>query len=334
MNQPQSETCFVRSDCQSISGMKRFCHEAMATTFEVIVVYYDDLYARQAAAAAFEEVDRLEGELSRFIENSDISRINNLPANQPLRLGLDAFQCLQLSCRIYVETNGAFDITIGSLLSCRRNEDGTPRRPSQVELNLARQHTGTHLLQLDESEHTVQLSISPVQVDLGGIGKGYAVDRVAELLREWSIETALISGGYSSVLALNAPAGTKGWPLTVSNPDNRKQILARPSLQDRALSGSGLQKGQHIIDPRTAQPVKGKVAAWASAPDAATADALSTAFMVMGTDEIGQYCSRHPDVSAMIMPEGRGEDAPKDKILHFGRWKETENRNQKTDSDF
>jgi thiamine biosynthesis lipoprotein len=321
MNQPQSETCFVRSDCQSIPGMKRFCHEAMATTFEVIIVYDDDRYARQAAAAAFDEVDRLEGELSRFIENSDITRINNLPANEPLRLGLDAFECLQLSCRIYAETSGAFDITIGSLLSLWRNEDGTPRTPSQEELNLARQHTGTGLLQLDEDEHTVRLLASPVQVDLGGIGKGYAVDRVAELLREWSIDIALISGGYSSVLALDAPAGTKGWPLTVSNPDNRKQILARPSLRGRAISGSGLQKGRHIIDPRTAQPVKGKAAAWASAPDAATTDALSTAFMVMGPDEIRQYCSRHLDVSAMIMLKGRGKGVQKDNILHFGDWK-------------
>ncbi len=334
MNQPQSETCFVRSDCQSIPGMKRFCHEAMATTFEVVVVYEDAGYARQAAAAAFDEVDRLEGELSRFIENSDISRINNLPANQPLLLGLDAFECLQLSCRIYAETNGAFDITIGSLLSLWRNEDGTPRTPSQEELNLARQRTGTHLLQLDEDEHTVQLLAGQVQVDLGGIGKGYAVDRVAELLREWSIDIALISGGYSSVLALDAPPDTKGWPLTLSNPDNHKQILARPCLQGRALSGSGLQKGRHIIDPRTAQPVKNKCAAWASAPDAATADALSTAFMVMGQDEIRQYCSRHPDILAMIMLEGEDKDPQKDKILHFGPWKETEDRKQKTDSDF
>ncbi|MFZ2145876.1 MAG: FAD:protein FMN transferase [Sedimentisphaerales bacterium] len=318
MNQSQSETYFVQSDCQSIPGLKRFCHEAMATTFEVIVVHEDARYARQAAAAAFDEVDRLEGELSRFIENSDISRINNLPVNQALRLGLDAFECLQLSCRIYAETNGAFDITIGSLLSLWRNEDGTPRMPLKEELNLARQHTGTGLLQLDEDEHTVRLLASPVQVDLGGIGKGYAVDRMAELLREWSIETVLISGGYSSVLALDAPTGTKGWPLTISNPDNRKQILARPCLQCRALSGSGLQKGRHIIDPRTAQPVKGKLAAWASASDAATADALSTAFMVMSPDEIRQYCSRHPEVSAMIMPEGEGKDAQKDKILHFG----------------
>jgi len=318
MNQPPQETCFVQSDCQSIPGMKRFCHEAMATTFEVIIVYDDDRYARQAAAAAFDEVDRLEGELSRFIENSDITRINNLPANQPLRLGLEAFECLQLSCRIYAQTNGAFDITIGSLLSLWRNEDGTPRTPSQEELNLARQHTGTHLLKLDEDEHTVRLLAAPIQIDLGGIGKGFAVDRMAELLREWSIETALISGGYSSVLALDAPVDTKGWPLTLSNPDNRKQILARPYLQGRALSGSGLQKGQHIIEPRTAQPVKGKCAAWASAPDAATADALSTAFMVMSPDEIRQYCLRHPDVLAMIMLESEGKDAQKDKILHFG----------------
>jgi thiamine biosynthesis lipoprotein len=324
MNQPLPETCFVQSDCQSIPGMKRFCHEAMATTFEVVVVHEDARYARQAAAAAFDEVDRLEGELSRFIENSDITRINNLPVNEPLRLGLDAFECLQLSSRIYAETNGAFDITIGSLFSCWRNEDGTPRTPSQEELNRARQHTGTGLLQLDESEHTVRLLASPVQVDLGGVGKGYAVDRMAELLREWSIDITLISGGYSSVLALDGPAGTKGWPLTLSNPDNRKEILARPCLQGRAISGSGLQKGQHIIDPRTAQSVKGKFAAWASAPDAATADALSTAFMVMSPDEIRQYCSRHPDVSAMIMLKGPDKDAQKDKILHFGLLKDDE----------
>jgi thiamine biosynthesis lipoprotein len=304
--------------------MKRFCHEAMATTYEVIMVEDDANYARQAAAAAFNEVDRLEGELSRFIENSDIARINNLPANEPLRLGLDAFDCLELGCRIYAETNGAFDITIGSLLGCWRDEDGNPRAPSQDELNLAREHTGAHLLQLDELEHTVQLSVSPIQVDLGGIGKGYAVDRVAELLREWSIEIALVSGGYSSVLALKGPAQTKGWPLTISNPNDYKQILARLCLEGRALSGSGLQKGQHIIDPRTVQPVKGRLAAWASASDAGTADALSTAFMIMSTGEIKKYCLSHPDVLALIMLEDQGENEQKEKILRFGSWEKIE----------
>ena len=318
MTESKPEAAYFENRCAPIHGMKRFSHEAMATTFEVIVVYEDAHYARQAAQAAFDEVDRLEGELSRFIENSDITRINNLPANQPLKLGLDTFDCLQLSCRIYAETNGAFDITIGSLLACWRNDDETLRTPSQEELKLARQHTGTHFIKLDEDEHTVELLADGVQVDLGGIGKGYAVDRVAELLRDWSIDIALVSGGYSSVLALDAPNQTKGWPLTLSNPGNRKQILAHPSLQGRALSGSGIQKGRHIIDPRTIRPVKGNLAAWASASNAATADALSTAFMVMSQDEIEQYCSSHPDVSAMIMLEGQEEDVQKGKIFHFG----------------
>jgi thiamine biosynthesis lipoprotein len=330
MTEPQPETRYVQSDCHSIAGMKRFSHEAMATTFEVIVVHEDARYARQAAAAAFDEVDRLEADLSRFIESSDISRINNLPANQPLLIGLAAFECLQISARMYAETDGAFDITVGSLLDCWRNEDGTPRTPSQEELNLARRRTGTGLLKLDEVEHTVELLAGPLQIDLGGIGKGYAVDRMAELLHEWSIETALISGGYSSVLALDAPAGIRGWPVTLSDPPRRfasqtrnsggKRILARPYLKRRAVSGSGLQKGRHIIDPRTARPVKGKRAAWACAPDAATADALSTAFMVMAPDEIKKYCLRHPDVLAMIILEDGGKDAQKDKILRFGPW--------------
>jgi thiamine biosynthesis lipoprotein len=320
--QRQEETCFVRSDCSSLAGMKRFSHEAMATTFEILIVHEDERYARQAATAAFDEVDRLEGELSRFIENSDIARINSLPAGEPLLLGLDTFECLKISARMYAETDGAFDITIGSLFQCWRNDDGTPRTPSAEELDLARQRTGTNLLQLDEFEHTVELSASPVQVDLGGVGKGFAVDRVAELLREWSIETALVSGGYSSVLALDAPSGTEGWPLTLSNPADRSRILARPHLRRSALSGSGVQKGAHIISPRTGQPTSGKLAAWSGAPDAATADALSTAFMIMAPEEIEQYCALHPDMRAMVIMHEQGTETQKDKVLRFGPWKD------------
>lgn len=321
MNQPQKEVCFVKSDWGSIPGMQRFSHEAMATTFEVIILHEDARYAQQAARTAFDELDRLEQELSRFIENSDISRINNLAPKGSLRVGLDAFECLQISTRIYDETNGAFDITIGTLLDCWLNEDKTMRTPSQQQLNLARERTGIHLLKLDEAEHTVQVLSGPVQTDLGGIGKGYAVDRMAELLRDWSIDTAVVHGGYSSVLALDAPSKTKGWPLTLSSPVNRKQTLAGLHLQGRALSGSGLQQGRHIIDPRTAQPVEGKRAAWACAPDAATTDALSTAFMVMSPDEVRQYCSRHQDVLAMLILHDETKKEQKEKILHFGQWK-------------
>ncbi len=318
MAQPQSEARFVNGNWNSISGIHRFPHQAMATTFEIIIQRDDGRYAQQAADAAFDELDHIEAELSRFIENSDISRINNLPAGQPLQIGLAAFECLQLSTRIYTETNGAFDITIGSLLSCWLNENKTNHRPSEEKLSLARQHIGTNLLKLDEAEHTVTLLTGPVQLDLGGIGKGYTADQMAEMLREWGIETALIHGGFSSVLALQAPPQTKGWPLTLSNPRNNKQTLDHLYLRDRAVSGSGLQKGQHIIDTRTARPVEAKLAAWACAPDAATADALSTAFMIMSPDEIEQYCSLHPDVSATLILNGY--ESHRDEILRFGPW--------------
>ncbi|MHC4203430.1 MAG: FAD:protein FMN transferase [Planctomycetota bacterium] len=320
MTETPQETRFVNRNCASIEGMKRFSHEAMATTFELLIIHEDERYAAQAAVAAFDEVDRLERDLSRFIENSDIVRINNLPANQPLQLGLDTFECLKIARRIYADTNGAFDITIGTLLKCWRNDDGSPREPSPKEIDIARMRTGTNLMQLNESEHTITLSASPVHVDLGGIGKGYAVDRVAELLREWSINVALISGGYSSVLALDAPPGKKGWPLTMTNPAGDKEILARPFLKNAALSGSGVQKGGHIIDPRTARAIEGRRAAWSSARHATAADALSTAFMIMGIDEIKKYCTGHPDSLAMVILDEEGEKPPQQKILRFGKW--------------
>lgn len=320
MTEPQQEIGIVKGDWDSMPGLHRFSHEAMATTFEVIIFYEDELYAQQAALAAFDELDRLEQELSRFVENSDISRIGNLSAGQSLVIGLPAFECLQLSARIYDDTQGAFDITAGSLMDCWLNEDGERRCPSEEELNLARQRTGMHLVKLDESRYAVALLTDHVQLDLGGIGKGYAVDRMAELLRDWSIDTALIHGGFSSVLALDSPPGTKGWPLTLSNPRDRNKTLARLSLKGRALSGSGLEKGRHIINPHTAKPVEGKLASWACAPDAATADALSTAFMVMKPDEVKQYCARHRDVSAVVVPAEKDKKAQKVKILHYGRW--------------
>ena len=326
MNQPQGEPQFVKSDWDSITGIRRFSHEAMATTFEVFILHEDSHYARQAAQAAFDRLDQLEQELSRYIENSDISRINNLAAGRSLKIGLDTFECLQLSRHIFAETNGAFDITVGSLISCWLNPDKTLRVPSKEELNLARQRTGMGLLKLDESKYTVELFRDGVQIDLGGIGKGYAIDKMAELLREWSIDAALIHGGYSTALGIGAPKGEQGWPVTLSNPRNLKQTLARLSLQNQALSGSGLQKGRHIIDPRTAQPVEGRCAAWACACDAATADALSTAFMVMSPDEINQYCSRDPNVLAMIVVHEESKKKQKDKILHFGQWKKSDLR--------
>ena len=131
---------------------------------------------------------------------------------------------------------------------------------------------------------------------------------------DWGIRTVLIHGGYSSVRALDGPADMKGWPVTISNPLNREEILESMFLRRCAMSGSGLEKGRHIIEPRTARPVEGKSATWVYGTDAATTDGLSTAFMVMSIEEIQQYCAGHCEVSAMVAMNG--------KILRYGSWGE------------
>jgi thiamine biosynthesis lipoprotein len=332
MTQPTNDQ-FLSCVPDSIPAAHRFSHEAMATVFEIFIVHNDAPYAGQAAWAAFDELDKIEQNLSRFIENSDISQINNLAANQSLKLGDDAFRCLQLAAQVYDQTNGAFDVTIGSLLDCWLAEDKTRpveapgrtwtalRKPSSQDLDFARRRTGMSLLKLDEASHTVTLSTSGVQIDLGGIGKGYAVDRMAELLTDWSINTALVHAGQSSARALGAPPQAKGWPVTLTDPRDSSQTLSRLYLRDLALSGSGLQKGLHIIDPRRGLPVEGKSAAWSSAPDATTADALSTAFMVMAPYEIKNYCLRCPDAQAMIILQDESLETRQGRILYFGSWK-------------
>jgi len=265
----------------------RFCHEAMATVYEVAMIHEDVRYAEQCAQAAFAEVDSLEQELSRFLPNSDISRINNSEPGAAVVVGLDAFACLERCDRLNLDTNGAFDVTMG----------GAPQ-----------------LLLYEVSCTVLRLSDS-ISIDLGGFGKGYAIDRMAEILDEWEISLALLHGGSSSVMAMDAPPGENGWQVTLRDPLDRDRVIDQLSLQRRSISGSGLQKGSHIFDPRTGRPVEGRRAAWVITDDAATGDALSTAFMVMSAAEIHDYCSVNNALRAIVLTEAPGGAS---EILRYG----------------
>jgi FAD:protein FMN transferase len=264
-------------------GLHRFAHQAMATVFEVHCAHEDQGYARQAAHAAFDLVDRLEQEMSRFIGNSDVSRINELGAGQSTRVSPATLQCLEIARHMFDLTSRAFDISIGSGL------DG---------------------LELVSDEFTVRARTAGVRLDLGGIGKGYAVDRAAELLEEWEIRRALVHGGFSSVLALEPPPGADGWPLTLSAPEPEARVLARISARQKAFSASGTRKGDHILDPRTGQPVRNR-AVWvaiggrqegALESPTAVAEALSTAFTVLSPEATTDLCRRHTGVEAWFYP--------------------------------
>jgi thiamine biosynthesis lipoprotein len=267
------------------AGVHRFSHAAMATTFEIRCVHADRSYAGRAAQAAFQLVDRLEQEQSRFIANSDVSRINALSAGESTRVSPWTMECLEIARRMFDVTAGAFDVSVGS---------GLPG------------------LELVPDEFTVVARGAGVRLDLGGIGKGYAVDRVAELLEEWEVPRALVHGGWSSVLALEPPPDADGWALTLSAPEPaEKKVFARIAARQRALSASGTRKGGHILDPRTGQPVQRR-AVWVAVnrghePDpgspAALAETLSTAFMVLSPEEAAGLCRLCPGVEAWLFDD-------------------------------
>jgi thiamine biosynthesis lipoprotein len=301
-----------------IENIFRFSHKAMATVFEVYIYHDNPQYAEQSAFEAFLLVDQLERDLSRFIENSDISRIKAAKPYEPVGLSYTTFECLEDCITLHEKTGGVFDITIGNLMNVWLDKEKKLRTPSAEEIELAKQRTGLQHLVLDAEEHVAFVLQSPLILDLGGYGKGYAVDKMAEFLRDWEINRALIHGGASSVFAMDPPDGLPGWPLTISLPQQGK-IIAWLYLKDRALSGSGLQKGQHILDPRTCFPVQGNVAAWASGKKAATADGLSTAFMILKADEVGDFCKKNPDIAAVIISPAENSTS-ENAISWYGDW--------------
>jgi FAD:protein FMN transferase len=288
-----------------LGDLRRFSHEAMNTVFEVYAAYGDERYAAQAAQAAFAVVDRLEGELSRFRPNSDITRVNHLRSGESARVGEATIECLLIAQHLYHLTGGTFDVAIG---------------------------TGLPTLEIDADAFAIRATASDVRVDLGGIGKGYAVDLMAELLEEWDLDRAFVHGGFSSAIALDAPAGCDGWPLTLSDPGEPSRILTQLSMRQSALSASGVRKGDHILDPRTRAPVCGRLAAWVAltrptssvaAPadggtrlaPAAVADALTTAFMILSVDEIAALCEQSPGLEAWVLPDDASSRAGG--LLHF-----------------
>jgi thiamine biosynthesis lipoprotein len=281
----------------------------MATVFELYVVHPDEGYAAQAARAAFDLVDRLELELSRFLPNSDITRVNHLAAGDETRVGASTLECLVIARHMFELTGGVFDISIGS---------------------------GLLSLEIDEDDFLVRATKDDVHVDLGGIGKGYAVDLVGELLEEWGLDRALIHGGFSSVLALDPPSERDGWPLTMSDPTVPSRVLNRLSMRQTALGASGIRKKDHIVDPRSGTPVRGRLASWAAVPRpqvakggasaeighrvaaAAVTDALTTAFMMLEAGEIRDLCERSPGLEAWILPEPDRVPAGPPQFVHFG----------------
>ncbi len=276
-----------------------------------------------AVQTTLDRVDRLEGQMSVFRDDSEISRINRLAHQEPVQIGPDLFDLLQKAVSLSRETGRAFDPTSGPYSRCWGFLAGVGKRPTDQEIQDLSRHVGPDLIDFDSGSKTVRLASSEVELNLGAIGKGYALDRAAEQMRRAGIRNAHFHAGFSSVYALGDFPGAShgaGWPVGVRHPLRPEKDFAILHLADCGMGTSGLKEqgyvidGQaygHIIDPRTGHPARGKVLVSAVAPTAAEADALSTAFFVMELEEIRSFCEEHSEVGALVLDQTSG---PSDSI--------------------
>ena len=271
----------------------------MATRFELHLVHHNAGEAAQAAAAVWDDMDRLEQEISRYVPHSDISRVNGSRAGRVVLVREAAMDIISFGKEVWEQTDGAFDITIGPLINVLVWPNGFPREPTPEELAAAGARSGYQHIKVDADEFTVVPEVDDMLLDPGAIGKGYALDQAAHLLREdWSMTDFLLNAGTSTLLGVGTMPEGDGWSVTAGSP--------KPFwLCDEALSGTGFEvKGAHVIDPRTAKRVDiSRVIRWAVAPSAALADALSTAFMVMNRREIARFLKNYPAVRAIFHEE-------------------------------
>lgn len=296
---------------REISNLVKFSHQAMNTAFEIWIQYDDGSYAGRAARTAFHEADRLEQELSRFIDNSDIGRINAAQAGETIVVSPDTMACLVVAEEAYDLTDGAFDVTIGPLV--RLWKEGQPAPEALAALLQSR--TGRAFI-LSPDAMTVTVLRDNVGLDLGGVAKGYAIDRMADILRQWGIDRALLHGGTSTALAMDSPVERDGWPVVLSNPHNPAEKLVRLEMAHQILSCSGLDRGSHIIDPATGQPVADRRTVWLlTTAAAAKADALTTALMVMPMEAVAALSRARPEERILLIFADAAEP-----LLRLGDW--------------
>ncbi len=302
-----------------MTPVHKFVHEAMTTVFEVFIAGKTETYARQAARAAFDEIDRIERLFSRFDPSSEISRTSRLRPGERMRVGLETVECLALAARVQAETAGAFDINYRTLLPAGPGRGSGSKGGRSPSATVSKGFSGTVPAQTPNLLNVIGVRMVPggfeverhrplprtkplpLDLDLGAVGKGYAVDRAVEVLAGWSVGNALVHAGTSTALGIGRGPrrGKPGWPVGAGAPWVEGGEVR---LRGRALSGSGTEvKGDHIVDPRTGLPARGHLAAWASHPSAAVSDALATAFLVMRTAEVARFCRSRPEVRALVI---------------------------------
>jgi thiamine biosynthesis lipoprotein len=291
----------------------QFGRRAMACQFEVFLNAGQHEAASQAALDALDLIDRLESQLTIYRETSEVARLNQAAFETDVVVEPRLFDLFERAVQLHRDTEGAFDITAGPLVKAWGFFHRRGMVPSEEQLSQALAAVGSQKLRLDPELRTVRFLAPGMEINLGAIGKGYALDRAAELLLAVDVENFLWHGGRSSLLARGSHETGSGWLVAIDHPLRPGRRVIEVCLSDRALGTSGAatqffrhgrRRYGHILDPRTGRPAEGVYSATALAPSAAEADALATAFYILGVEGTIEYCQNHAGVGALLLVPG------------------------------
>jgi thiamine biosynthesis lipoprotein len=310
---------------QPLMSLRR---RAMACEFEVQLATGRDADAVECVLDALDLVETLEAQMTIYRTDSEVLRINRMATLRPVTVESRLFALFQMAAQLQRDTNGAFDITTGPLSEAWGFSRREGRMPSDAEIAAALKRVGMHHVELDAATQTVAFCQPGVSLHLNCIGKGHALDRMAELLTEGDVGDVLLHGGRSSVLARgDCPGnGQKGWTIGLRHPLRPEERLGEFVLADQSLGTSGsatqsfVHDGRrygHLLDPRTGWPAEGVFTATVLAPTAAEADALSTAFYILGPAGTTEYCAARPEIAAVLVcPAAEGSDGDGEVCVH------------------
>jgi len=264
----------------------------MGSTYSIALYGADRVKMEAAIDAAFDEVRRLDDLLSNYLPGSQWSEVNRNAAVKPVKVSPELFQLLSECVEYSRESEGAFDITVGPLMKVWGFYKGTGHLPHKPEIAAALAKVGYRHIVLDKAAQTVRFDRPGVEMDPGGIGKGYAVDRMVEVLKKNGFRTALIAGSGSSIYGMGAPPDEpRGWPVKIKDAWDNRKTQAEVFLKDSSMSTSGSYEKffraegktyAHIMDPRTGYPAQGSVSVSVISPRTIDSEVWAKPYFING----------------------------------------------------
>ncbi|MBS1788476.1 MAG: FAD:protein FMN transferase [Acidobacteria bacterium] len=282
---------------------------SMACAYSIVTYGEDESALAEAVTAAFDEVDRIDRLMSHYKPESPLSRLNQNAASQPVKVEPELFDFISECLRYSRESGGAFDITVGPLMKTWGFFRGEGRMPKPEEMAEARAKVGWRHVILNEQDHTIRFDRDGVELDLGGIAKGYAVDKAVEVLKQRGIRRALVNACGSTIYGLGAPPGEAAWEVKLRDPVRSQKTAMTIRLNNRALSVSGSyekffdlggKRYSHIFDPRTGWPVQGVLSVAVLTETGTAGDALDNVFYVSGIETSKTLLKRLPRTTAIF----------------------------------